>query len=83
MRLLTGFPIVWAEGDGEIVTPTGASILAAVVAVQLFELPYSFNPLIWIAGVGAGILVVCISGFFAARGAINAAPVDVLRGAPA
>ena len=60
----------------------GASILAAVVAVQLFELPYQFNPLIWIAGVGAGIFVVCISGFFAARGAVNAAPVDVLRGAP-
>jgi putative ABC transport system permease protein len=66
-----------------VLASAGASILAAVVAVQLFELPYSFNPLIWIAGVGAGILVVCISGFFAARGAINAAPVDVLRGAPA
>ncbi len=66
-----------------ILASAGASILAAVVAVQLFELPYQFNPLIWIAGVGAGILVVCISGFFAARGAVNAAPVDVLRGAPA
>ena len=66
-----------------VLASAGASILAAVIAVQLFELPYSFNPLIWIAGVGAGILVVCVSGFFAARGAINAAPVDVLRGAPA
>ena len=66
-----------------VLASAGASILAAVVAVQLFELPYSFNPLIWIAGVGAGIFVVCVSGFFAARGAINAAPVDVLRGAPA
>ena len=66
-----------------VLASAGASILAAVVAVQLFELPYSFNPLIWIAGVGAGIFVVCLSGFFAARGAINAAPVDVLRGAPA
>ena len=65
-----------------ILASAGASILAAVVAVQLFELPYEFNPLIWIAGVGAGILVVCICGFFAARGAINAAPVDVLRGIP-
>ncbi len=58
----------------------GASILAAVVAVQLFELPYQFSPLIWLAGIGAGIFVVCVSGFFAARGAVNAAPVDVLRG---
>ena len=66
-----------------VLASAGASILAAVVAVQLFELPYSFNPLIWVAGVGAGILIVCLSGFFAARGAVNAAPVDVLRGVPA
>ena len=38
-------------------------------------------PLIWLAGVGAGVLVVCLSGFFAARGAINARPADILRGA--
>ena len=66
-----------------VLASAGASVLSAVVAVQLFELPYEFNPLIWIAGVGAGILVVCISGFFAARGAVNAAPADVLRGAHA
>ena len=65
-----------------VLASAGASVLAALVAVQLFDLPYEFNPVIWIAGVGAGILVVCISGFFAARGAVNAAPVDVLRGAP-
>ncbi|MEN8151966.1 MAG: nickel pincer cofactor biosynthesis protein LarC [Planctomycetota bacterium] len=29
MRLLAGFPVSFAEGDGETVTPTGASILAA------------------------------------------------------
>ena len=64
-----------------VLASAGASVLAAVVAVQLFELPYEFNPLIWLAGVGAGILVVCLSGFFAARGAVNARPVDILRGA--
>jgi putative ABC transport system permease protein len=64
-----------------ILASAGASILAAIVAVKLFELPWQFNPLIWLAGVGAGVLVVCLSGFFAARGAINAKPADVLRGA--
>jgi putative ABC transport system permease protein len=63
-----------------VLASAGASILAAIVAVQLFELPYDFNPLIWVSGVGAGILVVCLSGFFAARGAVNARPVDILRG---
>jgi putative ABC transport system permease protein len=66
-----------------VLASAGASILAAIVAVQLFELPYEFNPLIWIAGVGAGIAIVCLSGYFAARGAVNARPVDILRGAAA
>ncbi len=66
-----------------ILASAGASILAAMVAVQLFQLPYEFNPLLWVVGVAAGVVVVCVSGFFAARGAVNAAPVDVLRGAAA
>ncbi len=64
-----------------ILAAAGASILAALVSVQLFQLPYEFNPLLWVVGLTAGVFVVCISGFFAARGAVNAAPVDVLRGA--
>jgi putative ABC transport system permease protein len=51
------------------------------VAVQLFELPYSFNPWLWVAGIAAGVLIVCASGFIAARGAVNAPPADVLRAA--
>jgi putative ABC transport system permease protein len=64
-----------------VLASAGASILAAVIAVQLFDLPYVFNPWLWVAGVGAGVLVVCASGFVAARSAINAPPVEVLRAA--
>ena len=64
-----------------VLASAGASVLAAVVAVQLFELPYAFNPWLWAAGILAGVIVVCLSGFIAARGAVNAAPVDVLRAA--
>ncbi len=59
----------------------GASILAAVVTVQLFDLDYAFNPSLWGAGVVGGVALVCASGFIAARGAINAPPVEVLRAA--
>jgi putative ABC transport system permease protein len=62
-----------------VLASAGASILAAVVAVQLFQLPYEFNPLVWVVGLTAGVFLVCISGFFAARGAVNSAPADVLR----
>jgi putative ABC transport system permease protein len=64
-----------------VLASAGASILAAIVAVQLFELPYVFNPWLWVAGIIAGVLVVCVSGFIAARSAINAPPIDVLRAA--
>jgi len=64
-----------------ILASAGASILAAIVAVQLFELPYEFNPLLWAVGVAAGVLIVCASGYIAARGAVTAPPVDVLRAA--
>ena len=64
-----------------ILASIGASILAAIVAVQLFDLPYEFNPLLWVVGVAAGVVVVCSSGYVAARSAVNAPPVDVLRDA--
>jgi putative ABC transport system permease protein len=64
-----------------LLASAGASVLAAVVAVRLFELPYVFNPTLWVAGLAAGVLVVCGSGLVAARSAVNAPPVDVLRAA--
>ena len=63
-----------------ILASAGASVLAYLVATELFELPYEFSPGIWLAGVTAGVLIVCFSGYFAARGAVNARPADVLRG---
>lgn len=64
-----------------LLASAGASILAALVATQLFELDYSFNLALWVAGLVGGIVLVCSSGYLAARGAINAPPVDVLRAA--
>ena len=64
-----------------LLASAGASVLAAVVAVRLFELPYVFNPTLWVTGLAAGVLIVCGSGLIAARSAVNAPPVDVLRAA--
>jgi putative ABC transport system permease protein len=63
-----------------VLASAGASVMAYLVATQLFELPYEFSPAIWLAGVSAGVFIVCLSGYFAARGAVNARPADVLRG---
>ncbi len=64
-----------------LLASAGATILAAIVTVQLFDLDYAFNPALWAAGLAGGIALVCGSGFLAARGAINAPPADVLRAA--
>ena len=64
-----------------LLASAGASILALIVATQLFDLAYTFNLTLWVAGLVGGIILVCSSGFVAARGAINAPPVDVLRAA--
>jgi putative ABC transport system permease protein len=64
-----------------LLASAGASILAAIVAVRLFELDYAFNAALWAAGLAGGIVLVCFSGYIAARGAINAPPIDVLRAA--
>ena len=64
-----------------LLASAGASILAAIVTVQLFDLDYAFNPTLWAAGLAGGVALVCVSGFVAARGAINAPPVEVLRAA--
>lgn len=64
-----------------LLASAGASVLAAVIAERLFELEYAFNPMLWVAGLAGGVLLVCLSGFVAARGAINAPPTDVLRAA--
>jgi len=66
-----------------VLASAGASVLAYLVATRVFELPYKFSPTLWLAGVSAGLFIVCLSGYFAARGAINARPADVLRGANA
>jgi putative ABC transport system permease protein len=64
-----------------LLAAAGASVLASVIAERLFELEYVFNPMLWVAGLAGGVLLVCLSGFVAARGAINAPPTDVLRAA--
>jgi len=64
-----------------LLAASGASILAALIATTVFELEYSFSPMIWVAGLTGGTVLVCLSGFIAARSAINAPPTEVLRAA--
>ena len=57
----------------------GAGGIGFFVARELFELDYMPGPLLWLAGLAAGGLVVGVSGTLAARSVVNEPPVSTLR----
>ena len=64
-----------------------AGLLAAVVATcggwvlatQLFNLDYSFDPMVWLVGIALGAAIVGGAGTFAARTVVNHPPIETLR----
>ena len=62
-----------------VLASVGASVLAFLVSTRVFELEYQFSASLWLLGLAGGVAVVCLSGYIAARGAIKASPIDVLR----
>jgi len=58
----------------------GASAAGYFLATRLFNLTYSFDPLVWIVGLISGALLVGISGTLATRSVVNHPPVATLRG---
>ncbi|MFI2812707.1 ABC transporter permease [Microbulbifer sp. JSM ZJ756] len=57
----------------------GAEATLAVLAMRVFELPFSLHPLLWLAGPIAGALLVGIAGTLACRSSVSQPPLKVLR----
>ncbi len=57
----------------------GAGLIGHFVARELFELDYIPGPLLWLAGLLIGGVIVGISGTLAARSVVNEPPVSTLR----
>lgn len=62
-----------------IFAAAGATALGLLAARRLFDLDYTLDPVLWLVGMLAGMLLVGVSGTLAARGAVNAPPVNTLR----
>jgi putative ABC transport system permease protein len=58
----------------------GASAAGYFLAKQLFDLNYTFDPLVWVVGLVSGTLLVGISGTLATRSVVNHPPIATLRG---
>ncbi|MEO0951696.1 MAG: FtsX-like permease family protein, partial [Pseudomonadota bacterium] len=58
---------------------TGATAIGIVAAQELFDLELGVNPVLWFAGLVAGLVMVGASGTLAARSAADTPPVRTLR----
>jgi putative ABC transport system permease protein len=56
-----------------------ASGVAWVLAERVFELPHAASPVVWLAGLGGGWLLVLGAGLLASRGILQAPPMQSLR----
>lgn len=59
---------------------SGATAAGYFLATRLFNLDYSFSPMVWVLGLFGGALLVGSSGTLATRSVVNHPPVATLRG---
>lgn len=57
----------------------GANAAGYFLAQELFDLDYTFDPLVWAVGLTSGTLLVGISGTLATRSVVNHPPIATLR----
>jgi len=62
-----------------LLAATGASLSAWVLAQQVLNLPFSFNPWVWVLGVVGGAAGITFSGLLATRSVLRVPPLGVLR----
>ena len=62
-----------------VLAAAGASALGYVIATQLLNLPYAFDPAIWVLGVVAGVIGVGAAGLWFTRRILATPPLVSLR----
>jgi len=62
-----------------LVAAGASSVLAWVLANKVFDLPHSPDPWIWLFGLGGGVLLVLLAGWFATRDLLDEPPLMALR----
>lgn len=62
-----------------IVAAAAASTGAWLLATRVLEIPYTPDPLLWLAGAATGAGLVCVAGYLATRSALSQPPMSILR----
>src|SRR5205814_998362 len=65
--------------DGGTLAAFGATGIGWLLAQRLFSLEYTLDPMVWVAGLLCGTVLVGLSGTLATRSVINTPPIVTLR----
>lgn len=57
----------------------GASLVGWLLASQVFEFEWQFTPLVWVAGIAAGVVCSLSGGWFGLRHVLSRPPLQTLR----
>ncbi|MCP5158135.1 MAG: FtsX-like permease family protein [Gammaproteobacteria bacterium] len=62
-----------------VLAAAAATVLSYVLATQIFDFSYSWNPWVWLLGGGVGVVGVGLAGWLGARSALTQPPWRALR----
>ena len=74
---LTEFAVLGALSG--LFAAAGGTLLGWVLAIKVLEIPYHSSALIWMVGVGGGIITVTLAGWLATRRVARMSPLQVLQ----
>ncbi|MGH8810084.1 MAG: ABC transporter permease, partial [Noviherbaspirillum sp.] len=67
-------------GLAGVLAATGAAAVGWTLATQVFNFEWSFNPVVWLAGVVVGSVCAFVGGWAGLRNVLNQPPLQTLRG---
>jgi len=62
-----------------LLAAAGATAIGYVLSDRVFQIPFAWNPLVWIYGLGGGSVVVTLAGWLGTRGTARNPPLEVIR----
>ncbi len=79
VRSILGAEFVALGALAGLIAASGAALTGWAVTDRVFNLPYHFNPWLFVLGVGGGGLGIALAGLIATRSLLNERPLAVLR----
>jgi putative ABC transport system permease protein len=79
VRSILGAEFIALGGLAGLIAASGAALTGWAVTDRVLNLPYHFNPWLFLLGVGGGGLGIALAGLIATRSLLNERPLAVLR----